>query len=126
MSVDLTQVVLVSTITQLVIQCPVFIALTIGAVIGVVALTRGRKLAGGLALGGFIALAVLLFLQLVAGAFTSVWPLLMTEQGMTMRDAAGQMQSLSLALGCTFSVLKTLGLLAIIGALAAFVFPRRS
>ena len=112
---------------QLVIQCPVFLALIVGAVVGIVAFTRHNRLAGTLAFGGFAALVVLLCLQLMSSAFLNLLPTWMiAEQGRRPQDIATLVGSLSVGAGCVFSALKTLGLLAVIGALAAYVFRKNA
>jgi hypothetical protein len=112
---------------QLVMQCPVFLALIVGAVVGIVAFTRQNRLAGALAFGGFAALIVLLSFQLMSNAFLSLLPTWMiATQGRRPQDIIGLVGSLSVGAGCVFSVLKTLGLLAVIGALAACVFRKNA
>lgn len=117
MSEELVAAFLTTIVTLLVTQCPVFLALIVGAVVGIMAFLRNNKLAGTLTFCGFAALVVLLFLQLLSGAL----PMLMFGQGMGREE----MMIMQLGLGCTFSVLKAAGLLAVIGALAACAFQAR-
>jgi hypothetical protein len=110
--------ILMTIIAPTVIQCPVFLALIAGAVVGIIALVRNNKIAGALAFCGFVVLVVLLFLQILSGLL----PTLMIEQGMRYQEIG----ALSMGVSCVFSVLKTVGLLAVIGALAAYAFQARA
>jgi len=110
--------------SQLVLQCPVFLALLVGAIVGIAAFVRGNRLAGVLAFVGFAALAVLLALQLAFGALISLWPIMMREQGLVVEEALRQTQALGVGSSCVFGVLKAGGLLAVVGALAAYAFRR--
>jgi len=106
-------------ITNLVVNCPLFLALAVGFVVGVLAFVRNSRPAGCLALIGFAILGTLLLLSTFLGG--AQMATLAHEQGM----AVSQIGEITLAVGCARSLVEMVGLLCIVGAIVVYAFQSR-
>lgn len=106
-------------VMNLIVNCPLFVALTVGLTVGAAAFGRGDRLAGSLACIGFAVLGLLLLLSTFLGS----GQIAMLAQGQGMAPA--QIGLLTTGIGCVRSLAEMAGLLCIVGAIAAYVFRSR-
>ncbi|MBU1751005.1 MAG: hypothetical protein KKA73_25255 [Chloroflexi bacterium] len=110
---------LTQSVTNLVINCPMFLALLVGLVVGVMALARGNRAAGALALAGFAILGVLLLLSTFLGG--GQMAALAYDEGME----PGRIGLIMVGVGCVRSLVEMVGLLCIVGSIAVYVLRPR-
>lgn len=106
-------------ITNLVVNCPLFLVLGVGLVVGLLALVRSNRLAGCLALVGFALLGLLLLLSTVLGGAQVAT--LARDQGLAVTEIG----SMLTVIGCVRSLVEMVALLCIVGAIAVYAFQAR-
>jgi hypothetical protein len=111
--------VVMQLVTNLIVNCPLFLALVVGFVVGIAAFVRNSRPAGCLALIGFVVLGTLLLLSTFLGGGRMA--AFAYERGM----AVGQIDILSTLVGCVRSLVEMVGLLCIVGAVAVYAFQAR-
>jgi hypothetical protein len=105
-------------IVNLVVNCPLFLTLVVGLVVGVLAFMRNNRLAGGLALAGFAILGILLLLSTFLGGQMAT---LLRRQGVEWV----QITNVWTGISCLRSLVEMVGLLCIVGAIAVCAFRGR-
>jgi len=103
-------------ITNLIVHCPLFLALGVGLVVGVIAFARHSRAAGCLALTGFAILGALLLLSTFLGGGQIA--ALGVEQGME----PSRIGLVLIGVACVRSLVEMVGLLCIVGAIAVYAF----
>jgi hypothetical protein len=103
-------------VVNLVVNCPLFLALVVGLAVGVVAFVRHNRLAGGLAFAGFAVLGLLLLLSTFLGG--GQMAMAAYQQGVE----PARVGLLTAGIGCVRSLVEMVGLLCIVGAIAVYVF----
>lgn len=105
-------------VINLIVNCPLFLALIVGLAVGLVAFVRNSKPAGGLALAGFAILITLLLLSTFLGSGQmAAWAL---GQGME----PGRIGLVLTGVGCVRSLAEMVGLLCVVGAIAVYAFRK--
>jgi hypothetical protein len=108
--------VVMQLLTNLIVNCPLFLALAVGFVVGVAAFVRNSRPAGCLALIGFVVLGTLLLLStFLGGAQMAAFAY---ERGMAPSQIGGMLT----VVGCVRSLVEMAGLLCIVGAIAVYAF----